>query len=403
MMDEEANRVYNLLVSWEDQIKDFLIKLVETETPSSDISSQHEILALIMEKLHSINYKTTHYPGKKTGGFMVASPVNRDKQKKIQLLVGHCDTVWPHGTLERLPVTYKGKKIRGPGIFDMKAGLTQILFALACIEELNIELAHSPVVIINSDEEIGSRETTKTMERLAAIAHRAYVLEPPLGMEGRLKTARKGLGRFVITVKGKAAHAGLDPGKGASAIQELSYQIQRLFEMNDPKRGVTVNVGTIEGGVSSNVVAAESKCTIDVRVLKEKDGIRITKKIHKLKPVNADTELIIKGEVNRAPLERTPRNRVLWKIAKKNGQRLGIKLKQATVGGGSDGNTISQYTATLDGLGTVGDGAHADHEFIFGDKLVERTALLALMIMDDTQKKEESTTTNDINPSTIDY
>ncbi len=243
-----------------------------------------------------------------------------------------------------------------------------------------------PIILINADEEIGSKESTHAIKRLAKIACRAYILEPPLGLDGKLKTARKGIGHFTITVKGKAAHAGLDPEKGANAIVELSHQVQQLYAMNDFNKGITVNIGMIQGGDSPNVVASESKAVIDVRVYSDEDGAYITEKIYDLKPVLKDVELKIEGGIGRKPMERTPRNQKLWEIAKANGKLIGIKLEQETSGGGSDGNTTSLYTATLDGLGTTGDGAHAMHEFIFVDKLIERTALLTLLLLDDTVK-----------------
>ncbi|NND32668.1 MAG: peptidase dimerization domain-containing protein, partial [Saprospiraceae bacterium] len=182
-------------------------------------------------------------------------------------------------------------------------------------------------------------------------------------------------------VKGKAAHAGLDPGKGVNAIVELSHQIQQLFAMNDPERGISVNVGMIEGGVSANVVAPVSTAIIDVRVLNREDGEMITEKILNLKPSLPGCELFIEGDIGRQPMQRTPRNQELWQLAKSTGEVLGLNLEEATAGGGSDGNTTSLYTATLDGLGTIGDGAHAVHEFIYGEKLIERTALLALLLL----------------------
>jgi glutamate carboxypeptidase len=239
----------------------------------------------------------------------------------------------------------------------------------------------SPVILINSDEEIGSTESRHIIKRLAKIAERAFVMEPPLGLEGKLKTARKGLGRFTITVKGKAAHAGLDPGKGINAIVELSHQVQKLFAMNDFDKGITVNVGTIQGGISPNVVAPESKAVVDVRVLNKEDGEFISEQIYGLQPTIPDVEIKVEGGIGRPPMERTARNQKLWRLAKTKALLLGLDLEDATAGGGSDGNTTSTYTATLDGLGTTGDGAHAIHEFIFLDQLPERTALLTLLLL----------------------
>lgn len=280
-----------------------------------------------------------------------------------------------------MPWIRENGRVKGPGVYDMKAGLTQILFALQTIRALGLELPYLPVVLINSDEEKGSRDATPAIRRLAKMARRAFVLEPPLGLEGKLKTARKGLGRFILTVKGKPAHAGLDPGKGASAILELSHQIQQLFALNDSERGITVNVGMIEGGTSANVIAPTSRAVVDVRVLTQEDGERVAEEIRGLRAHTPGTELRIEGGIGRPPMEKTDRNQQLWQDARRAGEALGLTLEEATAGGGSDGNTTSLYTATLDGLGTPGDGAHAHHEFIFADRLIERTALLTLLLL----------------------
>ena len=359
----------------------FLKELVEIETPSDKINSQHQILNFLNDRFSAMGYYVIHVSGKNSGGYLYARLKNRKKHLPIQLMIGHCDTVWPIGTLEKMPLTYIKGKIKGPGVYDMKAGITQMVFSLMAIRHMNIPLSVEPVVFINSDEEIGSRESTNALRRLAILANRAYVLEPPLGLSGKLKTARKGLGRFTVTVRGKAAHAGLDPSKGVNAIVELSQQVQRLYAMNDLENGISVNIGMIEGGISPNVIAPFSKAVIDVRVLKEADGVAITKKIKSLKPIHKDVIMEIEGGIGRPPMEKTPRNQLLWKMAKRQGQHLGLELEEATAGGGSDGNTTSLYTATLDGLGTPGDGAHAAHEYILQNKLIERTALLTLLLL----------------------
>ncbi len=354
--------------------------LVQIESPSHDPESQAGILKVLEDELRALEYHVIRIPGKKTGGYLYARPIYRKKNKPIQLLIGHCDTVWKKNTLMDMPITSKDGKMSGPGIYDMKSGLTQLIFSLKAIEEYAHEVALTPVIIINSDEEIGSIESTRTIKRLAKIAERAFVLEPPLGLDGKLKTARKGIGRFTITVQGVAAHAGLDPGKGVNAIVELSHQVQQLYAMNDFERGITVNVGTIQGGVSANVVAPESKAVVDVRVENEVDGDFITDKIYSLKPFLPDVKLQIEGGIGRPPMERTDRNQKLWKLAKAKALLLGLDLTEGLAGGGSDGNTTSIFTATLDGLGTPGDGAHARHEFIYQEQLPERTALLTLLL-----------------------
>ncbi len=366
----------------EEMVK-FLKDLVSLETPSKDKHTQKRIFEVLSRKLMTLGYSTVYVPGKDTGGYLFARPQNRDKQLPLQLMVGHCDTVWPLDTIKKMPLLEEDDKIKGPGVYDMKSGLTQMIFALKIIHDLGLSYEMAPIILINSDEEIGSRESTSIIKRLAKISKRAFVLEPPLGLDGKLKTARKGLGRFTIRAKGKAAHAGLDPSKGINAIVELSHQVQKLYSMNDFDRGITVNVGMIEGGVSPNMVAPESTAVIDVRVYKESDGTYITKKIKALKPYLKDIELQIEGGIGRPPMEKTHRNQQLWELAKRQGNALGIQLEDATAGGGSDGNTTSQFTATLDGLGTPGDGAHAPHEYIIKNQLLERTALLTLLLITD--------------------
>ena len=373
--------IQTFLKAHEDEMLDFLRELVAMETPSNRIEQQHVILECLRERFEALGYYTIHVPGKRTGGYLYARPGNREVDRPIQLLIGHCDTVWPTGTLEEMPLSYNKGRMKGPGVYDMKAGLTQIFYALAALRSMPLPVKVEPVVIINSDEEIGSWESTGIIRKLAKLANRAFVLEPPLGLDGKLKTARKGIGRFTITVKGKAAHAGLDPTKGINAIVELSHQVQQLYAMNDMDRGITVNVGTIEGGISPNMVAPISKAVVDVRVLQEEDGRYITEKINNLKPQHQDVEIKVEGGIGRPPMEKTERNQELWRIAQIQGRQLGLDLEQATAGGGSDANTTSQYTATLDGLGTPGDGAHALHEFIFEKKLIERTALLTLLLI----------------------
>ncbi len=343
---------------------------------------------MLSSELEKLGFYTHEQPGLKTGGYLFARPDSRDKSKKLQLLIGHCDTVWDKQTLLKMPITSMNGTMTGPGVYDMKAGLTQVIFALKGIEKLNIEMPLSPVVLINSDEEIGSIESGRIIEKLARISDRAYVMEPPLGLDGKLKTARKGIGRFTLTVEGKAAHAGLDPTKGVNAIVELSHLVQQLYAMNDYEKGITVNVGTIEGGISPNVVAPMSQAVVDVRVKTVEDGKYITNQIRGLRTQSNNVKLQIEGGIGRPPMERTKRNQSLWHMAKNNAEMLGIKLEQGTAGGGSDGNTTSQFTATLDGLGTTGDGAHALHEHILIEHLPKRTALLAMLLIEDEHVKQ---------------
>jgi len=375
--DLAASLVHHLGQVRDDQI-DLLRRLVLSESPSLVPAAQDEILGVLTTELKALDLEVEYVPGQETGGHLLARA--QSKVEGAQLLIGHCDTVWPLGTLDHMPLEIDDGRMRGPGVYDMKAGLTQIIFALRALREVGVAPALPPIVFINSDEEIGSRESKAHIMDLARDVERALVLEPSLGPSGKLKTARKGVGRFTLTVKGQAAHAGLDPEAGASAILELSFLIQQLFALNDPERGVTVNVGMIDGGLRPNVVAPKSTATVDVRVLHQEDVPRIEDAMRSLRPSTSGVEIEVEGRIGRLPLEHSGRNRTLWKLAQECGNSLGMRLEEGTAGGGSDGNHTSLHTATLDGLGAVGDGAHAQHEYIDIEATLDRTALLALLL-----------------------
>ena len=355
--------------------------LVLMETPSTDAAAQAQILHRLKAEFEEIDYRVNLIPGRNSGGHIYAAAKYRGKRQPAQLMLGHCDTVWPIGTLEEMPLELEAEILRGPGVYDMKAGLVEIIYALRAIESLGLRPSVAPLCFINSDEEIGSRESTRYVRALAQRVDRCMVLEPSLGPSGKIKTARKGVGRFEVTVQGKAAHAGLDPGAGASAILELSHVIQKLFELNDPERGTSVNVGVIDGGIRPNMVAPQSRAVIDVRVKNKEDAARIEYAIHNLEAETEGVILTIEGTIGRPPMERTEDNQQLWRIAQQLAGDIDLELEQGTAGGGSDGNTTSLYTATLDGLGAVGDGAHAHHEHINIDLLPERCALLTLLLL----------------------
>ena len=359
----------------------FLERLTLAESPSVVPATQDKVRGIIADRLDGLGYRTLKISGNSNGGNLYARPGSRASGGPAQMLLGHYDTVWPLGTLNDMPFARDGNKVRGPGVYDMKGGITQIVFALEAMAHFDLTPCVMPIVFANSDEEIGSRESTRHIARLARQMNRVFVLEPSLGPDGRLKTTRKGIGRFTVKVKGKAAHAGLDPERGASAILELSHVVQSLFALNDPANGITVNVGTIDGGLRPNVVAPESKAVVDVRVETQKDAEFIESRIHGLEPSVPGTVLEVDGRIGRPALEPTPRNRELWHLAEGLSGELGLDLQEGLAGGGSDGNTTSLYTATLDGLGPVGDGAHAPHEFLYVEETLERTALLTLLLL----------------------
>ena len=369
------------LAGQRDRMVALLRRLTEAESPSVVPDAQQGLRELLVEAFDDVGYVSRRVPGQSSGGMLYARPARRARGRPSQLLLGHYDTVWPLGTLADMPFEVDGDVVRGPGVYDMKGGIVQGLLALETIRHFGVEPPVTPVAFFNSDEEIGSRDSRRHIEALARRVDRVFVLEPSLGPGGKLKTTRKGIGRFTVRVTGEAAHAGLDPGKGASAILELSHVIQSLFALNDLDRGITVNVGNIDGGLRPNVVAPESTAIADVRVATLADAEAVASSILGLEPVVPGTELRIEGGFGRPALEPTPANRALWDQAQKLGADLGLELEEAQAGGGSDGNTTSRYTATLDGLGAVGDGAHARHEHLRIGATLERAALLAMLLM----------------------
>ncbi len=366
----------------EADLIDLCDELVSIESPSNDPVATRVVLERLTEEFTQLGYRYRLSRPNRSGGYLYARPGHHRPRTPTQLILGHVDTVWPIGTLASRPWTVEGSEIRGPGIFDMKAGIVQILFALRTLRDLDIELPATPLVLFNSDEEIGSRESRVAIDRLSRIVSRAFVCEPGLGPRGALKTARKGLAKYTLTVHGRAAHAGLDPDSGASAILELSSVIQHLFALNDRERDITVNVGTIEGGIQANVIAPRSQAVVDVRVLDHDDARYIDGAIRAIEPVTPGTSITVSGGFGRPPMVRTARNGALFERARSIGRDLGMAIGEVTAGGGSDGNTTSQHTATLDGLGIIGDGAHAPSERIDLRNLVPRTALLAALLIE---------------------
>lgn len=383
-MSEERARAQSILeylAGQRDAMVEMLVSLAEKESPTDVVASQAAVQSQLSDALCELGFGVRHVPGRETGGHLFAVPEHRERGKPAQLLIGHSDTVWPLGTLETMPVVVENGHVRGPGTFDMKAGIVQGIFALRALRELGHQPPATPVWFINSDEETGSPESKRYVRLIAKHVARAFVLEPALGLVGHLKTARKGVGRFVVRVHGKAAHSGLDPTGGASAIHELMHVVQRLHAITDLERGVTVNVGVVRGGSRVNVIAAEAEAEVDVRILSASDGEAIAETIHAMRALTPGTSLEIEGGIQMPPLERTARNRLLWQAATEAGGRLGMDLTEDISGGGSDGNTTSLYTATLDGLGSRGDGAHANHEHVEIESLVDRAALVAELLM----------------------
>lgn len=378
---EEARRTLELALSLEDEYIDFVSALARVESPTHHPETQTDVHALLVPAFEDLGFDVRTVRGELTGDHLLARPKRRVRSAPIQLLVGHTDTVWPLDTLSSMPVEVREGRLHGPGTLDMKGGVAMMIFAFRILRALDLEPELTPVLFLNADEETGSPDSRKWVRRLAKTANRALVLEPALGESGAIKTARKGVGRFDVTIHGRAAHAGLEPELGASAIEELSYVIRKLHALSDPGQGTTLNVGVVSGGTRPNVVAPFARATVDLRVTSIEAAREVEEAVRAIRAEVPGVKIEIEGGLRVPPLERTPRNQRLWRKARAAGSELGLEIDDALAGGGSDGNTTSMYTATLDGLGCVGDGAHADHEHIAIEPTLERLALLARLLL----------------------
>jgi glutamate carboxypeptidase len=298
------------------------------------------------------------------------------------LIIGHLDTVYSLGTLTKMPFRVSGGRAWGPGTFDMKAGLAIALAAIDGLRAAKLRPRKRLVFLWNSDEEIGSETSRREIEREARRSDAVLVLEPALGREGRLKTARKGVGTAEIIVTGRSSHAGADPGAGVNAVHELALQIARLMKINNPRRGITVQATVIAGGTVSNVVPAHAQAEVDIRYSYLADAPKLNKELRGLRPILKGARIEVRGGVNRPPLERTPHVLKLFSQAQSLMREIGVNVGETTTGGGSDGNfTAALGVPTLDGLGAVGGGAHSPGENVVVRSLPQRAALLAGLLL----------------------
>jgi|SRR5277367_42495 len=359
-----------------------LQKLVIAESPSLEKAPSDrccDILAAewrkrgadverIAQKRHGDQLRVTWWPQK-------------SRPKGQFLILGHYDTVYSAGTLAKMPFRVSGGKAYGPGIFDMKTGIVQALYALETLQQTKSPLRKRLVFLCTSDEEIGSDVSRTIIELEARRSDAVFVLEPALGPRGLLKTARKGVGEAELIAYGRASHAGLAPQEGVNAIHELSRQLLRIQEWNDLGRGVSVNADIIEGGTRVNVIAERARAVLDLRALRVADMRRLERRLHALRPILGGAKLEIRGGFNRAPLERKM-SAALFAKAKTLAAQMGLPLGESTAGGGSDGNlTAALGVPTLDGLGAVGHGAHSADEHILIKTMPSRAALLASLLL----------------------
>ena len=358
-----------------------LRELVECESPSDHAASVNRFVDLIAARVDGMAQVQT-FPGGTFGRHMRCEFNLPGKKKDGQLLIlGHSDTVWPLGTLAHMPFRQADGRLWGPGVLDMKAGIGFVLSAMRMLRELDVPVPRRVVLQLNSDEEVGSDSSRPLTEEAAAKSAAVLVMEPGTGLTGKLKTARKGVGDYTVTVRGRASHAGVDFEAGASAIVELARQVDRIAGFTDLGRGLTVNPGVISGGTRTNVIAAEARVDVDIRIARLKDAAGLEKKFRNLKAIDQRCTVAVDGGLNRPPMERSAGIRKLFKQARGLAKDLNIDLEESSTGGGSDGNfTAALGIPTLDGLGGVGEGAHALNESIWVDRMADRTALLALLV-----------------------
>ena len=367
----------------QDRMVNTVRELVEIESPSDNKPAVDGIAAFLAPKFEALGGRTQLHRSNDLGDSLqidFGSHSGSTNSNPV-LLLGHYDTVYPLGTLANMPCRIENGRLRGPGVLDMKSGIALMLHAIEALYTWHGELPRPVTVFLVSDEEVGSYSSRKITEALAKQSAAVLVLEPAAGLRGAVKTARKGVGEYTLRVKGVAAHAGLDPGKGHSAILELARQIIAVAKLNDLKQGLSVNPGVVQGGTRTNVIAADASVRIDVRIKKSQQASRIDRKLRSLKPYDKHCTIETIGGINRLPMERTAGVAALYNKAREIAGKIGWKLEEAAVGGGSDGNfTAGMGIPTLDGMGGVGEGAHAVHEFIVISELPRRALLLAGMI-----------------------
>jgi glutamate carboxypeptidase len=367
-----------------DQIISVVRALVETESPSGDLEGSRAVVELLASAASKLSCVQTveRVDAPRVGQNLVVHAFPEKAEAGTILLVGHTDTVHSRGSLSERPWRVEEGKIFGPGIFDMKANCGLAIEVLRAFEELQIAPRHALTLALTCDEEVGSAAGWPLLEKMASTKNVRYVLVlEPSAPGGKVKTGRKGTGIFGMQIEGRAAHAGLDPGKGVSAILEMAKQIERLYALNNSGGGITVNVGVVHGGTRSNVVAAEATAEIDARFSTAAEAKEVEKLFSETTTFDERTRVTVSGGINRPPLERTPQVVELYELARGIARSIGFELGETQVGGASDGNFLAAMgIPTLDGLGIEGDGAHATHEHIVIDDIPRRGALLTGLI-----------------------
>jgi glutamate carboxypeptidase len=381
VVDIEVASIVEAVRGCEADLIDRIRTLVEIESPSSDKASVDEAQTFFGGWAKSAGATVRRHAHRDFGDSIEVRFGERFHGESRVLLLGHLDTVWAMGTLAHMPLKVTRDRIAGPGVLDMKAGVAMALTAVGALQRMKL-LRRPVTLLIHGDEEVGSPASRKLTESIASKCGAVYVLEPAQGDRGAYKTARKAVGLYHLSVKGVAAHSGVDFERGHSAVNELARQIEALQSITDLTRGITVNAGVIGGGTCSNVISAEAWAEIDVRLARKQDTAKVDRALRSLQPIDRACKLTVSGGMNRPPMERSRGTVTLFRRAKELAGRMGFELEEAATGGGSDGNfTAALGIPTLDGMGAVGEGAHAPHEHLRRKHLVPRTALLAAMLL----------------------
>ncbi len=369
--------ILSFLRSREESWKRLLREMVEIESPSDDAAAVTRMAEWVAERV-APHARVEFFPGKPFGKHLRCEfKLKRAPADRRVLAIGHLDTVWPVGTLKTMPFREEAGRLYGPGVFDMKGGISFFLMAMEAIRELGLRPAAQVTLLLVADEEVGSLSSRPLTEETARDADLALVLEPAMGAEGMLKTARKGTGLYRVHVQGRPAHSGIDFEAGASAILEMARQVQTIAGFTQLAKGVTVNPGVLQGGTKSNVVAAEAELRGDLRFWKTRDGEAVVRKLRALKPIDKRCAITVEANLNRPALERSAGVKRYFQHACAIAAELGVDLREASTGGASDGNFVAALgVPVLDGIGAVGDGAHAAHEHLLVGRMPDRAALL---------------------------
>lgn len=363
------------------EIISLISELAACESPSDSPAAVNRMVDLLIEKTTDVAWAKTFESAKFGKTLRLEFKLPGEVKQGQVLALGHSDTVWPLGTVKKMPVNVADGRLWGPGVLDMKAGIAFFVYAMRGLRDLNVSVAHNVVLLVVPDEEVGSTGSRALTEEEAKCSKCVLVLEPGTGFAGKLKTARKGVGDYQVMIKGKAAHAGVDFADGASAILEAARQISEIAKFTDLERGITVNPGVISGGTRSNVIADRAQVHVDVRVSRLSDAAVLDAKFHALKAKDERCTVSVEGGLNRPPMERTDAIAALFHKARTLAERMGVHIEESSTGGGSDGNfTAALGVPTLDGLGGVGEGAHAPNESILLDRVADRVALLAALV-----------------------